>query len=71
MKRQAEALHSYDRAVAIEPSYHQAWFNRALLLTEMAAYGNAVESYDRAIALNPDPIYQHGKAALWLKHKLT
>lgn len=70
MQRYAEALVAYEKAVAIRPDYHQAWFNRGLLLAEMMAYGNALESYERAIAIHPDPRYLHAQAEIWLKQKL-
>ncbi|NJR71257.1 MAG: tetratricopeptide repeat protein [Synechococcales cyanobacterium CRU_2_2] len=71
VQRYAEALAAYDRATALNPSYHQSWFNRGQLLTEMGAYGNALESYDRAIALQPEPVYLHAKADIFLKKKLV
>lgn len=54
----------------MQPQYHQAWFNRGLLLSEMMAYGNAIESYNRAIALHPDPLYLHAKEEIGLKRQL-
>lgn len=45
LHRPAEALACYDKATCLNPRYHQAWFNRGLLLTEMGAYGSAVAAY--------------------------
>jgi tetratricopeptide (TPR) repeat protein len=70
MGRYAAALNAYDKAVALNPFYHQAWFNRGKLLAEMGAYGNALESYDRAIALEAAPHYLHAREDIWLKNQL-
>jgi len=51
--------------------YHQAWFNRGLLLAEMSAFGNAMESYERAIAIHCDPRYLQAKADLVLKQEIV
>lgn len=67
LKRSAEALRDYDQAVFLKPDYHQAWFNRGVLLTEMGAYGNAIASYDRALQYQADPVYLHARAAIGLK----
>ena len=70
LKRYAEAYAAYDRAIALDPNYHQAWYNRGLVLKEIGAYGNAIESFNRAIALQEDPMYCHQRDGIWLHKKL-
>jgi tetratricopeptide (TPR) repeat protein len=50
--RRAEALASYDRAVALQPD-PEAFFNRGVVLAELGRPGEAVASYQRAISLKP------------------
>jgi tetratricopeptide (TPR) repeat protein len=63
-RRVAEALASYDNAIALKPHFADAFNNRGLALQELkridealASYDSpeeAVASFDKAIALNPD-----------------
>jgi tetratricopeptide (TPR) repeat protein len=52
--RFAEALASYDSALALDSSYLPAWNNRGVVLKEMKRLEQALLSYDRALALKPD-----------------
>ena len=56
---QAEALVSYDRAVALEPGHADAHRNRGNVLGDLRRFTEAVASYDRAIALRPDDAQAH------------
>ena len=49
-----EALASFDKAIAIDPSYTDVYFNRGLALDNLGRYSEAVVAYDKALALNPD-----------------
>ena len=53
-KRFAEALASYDCALALRPDYAEALCNRGMVLFELKAPDEALASYDRALALRPD-----------------
>ncbi|NDB70691.1 MAG: tetratricopeptide repeat protein, partial [Methylocystaceae bacterium] len=53
-----EAVASYDRALAINPSYVEAWANRGNALLALKRLEEALLSYDRAISL--DPVYAEG-----------
>jgi hypothetical protein len=53
-RRFAEALASYNRAVAIDRDYFEAFSNRGLVLQSLNRTDDALASYDRAIALKPD-----------------
>ena len=54
LKRYAEALASYDRALVLDPGNPDVFFNRGNLLQEMGRFEEAVSNYDQALALNPD-----------------
>lgn len=55
----AEAVRSFDRALAIDATSLQAWNDRALALEALGRKEEALESYDRALASKPDA------AAVW------
>lgn len=52
-----EAILSYDRALEIDPDYHEAWVNRGNALVNLREYEKAIASYDRAIEINPNDFY--------------
>ena len=53
LQRPAEALASYQRAIAIKPDYAEAHCNRGNLLKDQGAADAALECYERALALRP------------------
>ncbi len=48
------ALASYERAVEINPDFHDAWFLRGILLGNLERYEEALASFERAVAIKPD-----------------
>ena len=65
-----EALASYDRALALEPRYVDAWNSRGTALKELRRYAEALESYDRVLAIVPDEpnaLYNRGNALKEIK----
>ncbi len=48
------AVACYDKALAIKPDYHQAWYNRGVALRNLGKSEEAIASYDRALAIKPD-----------------
>jgi len=54
MQRFAEAVNSYDKALALKPDLADSHNNRAIALASLQRFDEAVESYGRAIALKPD-----------------
>lgn len=48
----SKAIASYDKAIAIEPDYTDAWINRGNILEEHGRDTEATESYGKAIAIN-------------------
>ena len=48
------ALENYDRAIALNPNYPEAYNNRGVVLVDLRRLAQALESYDHAIALNPN-----------------
>ena len=70
LKRPAEALASYDKAIALKPDYAAAHNNRGNALRGLKRPDEALASYDKAIALKPDVAEAHnnrGNALMDLK----
>jgi tetratricopeptide (TPR) repeat protein len=49
----AQALDSFDQALALDNTYCTAWNNRANALCGLNRQADALAAYDRAVALNP------------------
>jgi superkiller protein 3 len=54
MQRYAEAITSYDRAIALDPKTEAAWFNRGLALANLERYKDAISAFDEALKINPN-----------------
>jgi tetratricopeptide (TPR) repeat protein len=52
--RYDEALATYDRALALNPSYSAALYNRGNVLRQLERNEEALEDYERALAVQPD-----------------
>src|ERR1700720_906499 len=52
----ADALSSFDRAIALAPELAPAHANRADVLSKIGRNAEALDSYDRALALAPDSV---------------
>ncbi len=52
--RYSEAIAAFDQALAIDPSFSEAWYNRGTTLSNLGRYSEALNSLDRAVALNPN-----------------
>ena len=56
LERFAEAVAACDRAIALQPDYANAFYQRGRALAKLARFEDAAASYERAIVLNPrDP----------------
>jgi predicted O-linked N-acetylglucosamine transferase (SPINDLY family) len=53
LARTEEAIASYEKALAIQPDYAEAYNNRGAVLQEVCRYEEALVSYDRALAIEP------------------
>ena len=53
-KRFDEAVENFDRAIALDPDFAEAWISRGIALFALGRFGEAAASYDRALALHPD-----------------
>ena len=53
LARHEEALASYDRALAIQPTYVDAWANKGMSLMALDRRADAIASFRRALALQP------------------
>src|SRR5712691_11237540 len=58
LDRHAEALASFEQALAISPTCLPALYNRGVMLANLDRHAEAVESYDRALKTDP----AHAKA---------
>jgi len=54
MERPEEALRCYDQALAIEPRFGQAWFNRGWALERLGETAEAARTYAKAAEINPE-----------------
>lgn len=65
-----QALQDYQKAIALNPSYDQAYFNRAHILIALHRYDLAMEDLDKAISLNPEYAQSyHNRAILFAMKK--
>jgi len=53
-KSYTEAIQAYDKAIALEPSYSEAWNGKADALNRNKQFIPALEASDRVLALKPD-----------------
>ncbi len=70
MRRPAEALASFDKALAINPRDAGALYNRGIALQDLKRPAEALTSYDQALAIKPDDsdaLYNRGVALRDLK----
>ena len=61
MKRFSEAAQSLEKAAAIDPTNHQAYFNLAIVQVELRSFSAAREALERAIVAAPDMAGYHEK----------
>ncbi|MGB5695890.1 MAG: tetratricopeptide repeat protein [Polyangiales bacterium] len=61
MKRFTEAAESLEKAGAIDPTNHQAYFNLAIVRIELRSFSAAREALERAIIAKPDIAGYHEK----------
>ena len=61
MKRFSEAAQSLEKAAAIDPTNHQAFFNLAIVQIELRSFSAAREALERAIVAKPDMPGYHEK----------
>jgi tetratricopeptide (TPR) repeat protein len=61
MKRFGEAAQSLEKAAALDPTNHQAYFNLAIVQIELRSFSAAREALERAIVAKPDTAGYHEK----------
>jgi len=61
MKRFGEAAESLEKAAALDPTNHQAYFNLAIVQIELRSFSAAREALERAIVAKPDVAGYHEK----------
>jgi tetratricopeptide (TPR) repeat protein len=50
----AEAITSYDKALAVDPNYKGALYSKGLALKKQGNYAEAITYYDKALAVDPN-----------------
>jgi tetratricopeptide (TPR) repeat protein len=61
MKRFGESAESLEKAAALDPTNHQAYFNLAIVQIELRSFSAAREALQRAIVAKPDAAGYHEK----------
>jgi tetratricopeptide (TPR) repeat protein len=54
LERFEEALAAFDRAVRLQPDFHQAWYGIGQVLTVQGNYPLALRAYERVLQIQPD-----------------
>jgi Uma2 family endonuclease/Flp pilus assembly protein TadD len=54
LKRFEEAIVSFDKALEIQPDFHEAWYNQGIALNNLGRLNEAITSYDKALKIKPD-----------------
>ena len=49
-----EALQAYNKAIALKPDSHEAWYNKGVALRKLGKNEEALQAYDEEIAFKPD-----------------
>jgi tetratricopeptide (TPR) repeat protein len=64
--RGTDAIASYDKAIAIQPNYVDAWVNKGNALLAAGQHADAAASYEKALAINPQlfPVWSNRARAL-------
>lgn len=57
--RNADAVESFDQALALAPNSVESWFGRGMTLVAANRHQDAIASFDRAIAAKPDFVQVH------------
>ncbi|HEX5691391.1 MAG TPA: tetratricopeptide repeat protein [Roseiflexaceae bacterium] len=63
----SEALAIFERAVQANDQNHSAWLWRAMALTDLGRFDDALASYDHALALDATPSVWNSKGALLME----
>jgi tetratricopeptide (TPR) repeat protein len=48
-----KAIECYDKAIKLNPTDEEPWYNKGVALGKLERYKEAIECYDRVIELNP------------------
>ena len=58
------SIADYDKAIALNPEYANAYYNRGNAYNSKGEYDRAIADYDKAIALNPDDAIAYSNRGL-------
>jgi predicted O-linked N-acetylglucosamine transferase (SPINDLY family) len=65
----AEALASFDQAIAIKPDFAAAWFGRASALLHDKRYAEAFAAYNQVLTIEPDHYKALAQLAWWYERQ--
>lgn len=68
--KHADAVASFDRAIALNPGHAEAYNNRGIALCNLSRFDDGIASFDRALAIKPDAadvLSNRGMALFYLK----
>ncbi len=68
--KHADAVVSFDRAIALNPGHAEAYNNRGIALCNLGRFEDGIASFDRALAIKPDAadvLSNRGMALFYLK----
>ncbi len=68
LKREAEAIKAYTKAIGLDPDFAQAYNNRGNLYANKGKHAEAVEDYKNAIKI--DPTYAKAHNNLGVEHAM-
>lgn len=54
LKRDEEAIQSYDQAIKINPNYYRSYLNRGVSLKAIKRNNESIESFDKSIEIKPN-----------------
>ena len=54
LERFSESLAAFERALQLQPDFHQAWYGQGQVLTTQGRYDDALQAFERALAIAPN-----------------
>jgi len=65
--RYTEALDAFDRALALDDSVPDFWFNKGNVLNNLADFERAITAYQKAVSMDPSPLGYNNIGLLYMR----